>query len=100
MTPIHGCFLSSWVSVLRRHSEIFTSWLRRLKTFINEILGPHDDIVRFEYIKKTNIDSGSVLIGVELEKSSSSISLEDKLTNNGFNYLKLNDNNTLYNYLI
>ena len=72
----------------------------QLKTFINEILGPHDDIVRFEYIKKTNIDSGSVLIGVELEKSSSSILIEDKLTDNGFNYLKLNDNNTLYNYLI
>ncbi len=71
-----------------------------LKTFINDILGPYDDIVRFEYIKKTNIDSGNVLIGVELEKSSNSGILESKLSAHGFKFLKLNDNNTLYNYLI
>ena len=71
-----------------------------LKTFINDILGPNDDIVRFEYIKKTNIKYGNVLIGLELEKIENNIIIEEKLQQFGIQYLKLNEEHILYNYLI
>jgi threonine dehydratase len=35
-----------------------------LREFL-EILGPHDDIARFEYLKKSTRNFGSVLIGIE-----------------------------------
>lgn len=38
-----------------------------LKDFVNNVLGPHDDIVRFEYMKKNQKEYGPALVGVELE---------------------------------
>ena len=39
-----------------------------LSEFLN-LLGPDDDIARFEYTKKNNRDSGPALIGIELKDS-------------------------------
>jgi threonine dehydratase len=39
-----------------------------LRRYINEALGPHDDITLFEYIKKNNRENGPALIGIELMK--------------------------------
>ena len=71
-----------------------------LKTFINNILGRNDDIIRFEYIKKTNIACGNVLLGIELEKATNKEIIEENLNKQGFKYMKLNDNDSLYHYLI
>jgi threonine dehydratase len=38
-----------------------------LKTFLNDVLGPDDDIVLFEYMKKNNKERGPALIGIELK---------------------------------
>ncbi len=38
-----------------------------LREFIQEVLGPDDDITRFEYTKKNNKNNGPVLIGIELK---------------------------------
>ncbi len=37
-----------------------------LREFVNDILGPYDDITRFEYIKRSNKGTGPVLIGITL----------------------------------
>ncbi|HTI91690.1 MAG TPA: threonine ammonia-lyase, partial [Puia sp.] len=37
-----------------------------LKEFVNHVLGPNDDITRFEYIQKHNKESGPALVGIEL----------------------------------
>ena len=37
-----------------------------LREFVNDILGPNDDITRFEYIKRASKGTGPVLIGVAL----------------------------------
>jgi threonine dehydratase len=78
----------------------FTQKPGELKSFINNIMGPNDDIVRFEYIKKTNTESGNVLIGVELENPVNSIIIENNFTNFNIKYLKIDDSNILYKYLI
>ena len=38
-----------------------------LRNFLNNVLGPNDDITFFEYHKKTNRESGPVLLGIELQ---------------------------------
>ena len=37
-----------------------------LRRFLDEVLGPDDDVTRFEYIKRNNRETGPALVGVEL----------------------------------
>lgn len=37
-----------------------------LRRFLDEVLGPNDDITYFEYVKRNNRDTGPALVGVEL----------------------------------
>ncbi|MGH3586330.1 MAG: pyridoxal-phosphate dependent enzyme, partial [Pseudonocardia sp.] len=39
-----------------------------LRRFLDEVLGPEDDIVLFEYIKRDNRETGAALVGVELSE--------------------------------
>jgi threonine dehydratase len=41
-----------------------------LRRFLDEVLGPDDDITRFEYVKRNNRDTGPALVGVELARAS------------------------------
>ncbi len=38
-----------------------------LKEFVSDVLGPDDDIVHFEYVKKFNREKGPALVGIELK---------------------------------
>jgi len=40
-----------------------------LKLFVNNVLGPHDDITRFEFIKKSEKENGPALVGIELKSA-------------------------------
>ena len=71
-----------------------------LKKFINNILGKDDDITRFEYMKKTNKEYGNVLIGIQLGKKENIINIEKELFNSNFEFIKINENDLLYSYLI
>ena len=72
----------------------------QLKLFINNILGPKDDIIRFEYIKKTNKNFGNVLIGLELNKKENLQKIIDNLNQYKFTYKKINSEDLIYDYLI
>ena len=37
-----------------------------LRRFLDEVLGPNDDITLFEYVKRNNRDTGEALVGIEL----------------------------------
>jgi threonine dehydratase len=39
-----------------------------LRRFLDEVLGPDDDIVLFEYVKRDNRETGAALVGVELAR--------------------------------
>jgi len=39
-----------------------------LRRFLDEVLGPDDDITRFEYVKRNNRDTGPALVGIELAR--------------------------------
>ncbi len=71
-----------------------------LKEFVNKVLGEQDDITRFEYMQKTNKDSGPALIGVELKQRSDYSRLLENMKKYNINYTELNKNDTLFGYLV
>jgi threonine dehydratase len=71
-----------------------------LKEFVNDILGPNDDIVRFEFIQKNNKESGPALIGIELKSRDDFNSLIERMDNRKLNYTLVNQNENLFEYLV
>lgn len=71
-----------------------------LKLFVNNVLGPHDDITRFEFIKKTNKESGPALVGIELKESGDYALLIKRMVEFKFEHIELNKDQTLFEYLV
>ncbi|MBB5622722.1 threonine dehydratase [Pedobacter cryoconitis] len=71
-----------------------------LKSFVNNVLGPHDDITRFEFIKKTNRENGPALVGIELQESTDYTSLKERMAEFKFEVIDLNNDQTLFEYLV
>ncbi len=71
-----------------------------LKEFVSEVLGPNDDITRFEYTKKVNRGTGPVVIGILLKKKEELLQLLDNLAKFDSNYINLQDNPSLYTLLV
>lgn len=71
-----------------------------LREFVNNILGPNDDITRFEYIKRANKGTGPVLIGITLSDKNDYHALLDRLSVFDPSYINLHGNETLYNMLV
>ncbi|MGW3992661.1 threonine ammonia-lyase IlvA [Amycolatopsis sp. NPDC004772] len=40
-----------------------------LRRFLEQVLGPEDDITRFEYVKRTNREMGPALVGIEIARA-------------------------------
>ena len=70
-----------------------------LKEFLN-ILGPDDDIARFEYLKKSARNFGSVLIGIETSAPENFDALFARLDAAGFTYRDITRDETLAEFLI
>ncbi len=71
-----------------------------LKEFVNNVLGPTDDITRFEYMQKTNKENGPALVGIELQSRSDYEALVKNLDDQNISYTELNNNDTLFGYLV
>ncbi len=71
-----------------------------LKEFVNFVLGPTDDITRFEYMQKTNKENGPALIGIELKSKEDYNSLLLNMKRYQISYTELNKDNTLFSYLV
>ena len=71
-----------------------------LKEFVNHILGPNDDIVRFEFIMKHNKETGPALIGIEGKSREDFDALIRRMDEFKLNYTLLNQNENLFEYLV
>ncbi|HRO84767.1 MAG TPA: threonine ammonia-lyase [Niabella sp.] len=71
-----------------------------LKEFVNRVLGPDDDITRFEYMQKTNKESGPALVGIELKRRNDYEGLINRMKRLGINYTELNKDDRLFGYLV
>lgn len=71
-----------------------------LREFLEEVLGPDDDIARFEYTKKHNKEDGPALVGIELLRPEDYGPLVERMQRKGLDYTELNKNMNLFNLLI
>lgn len=71
-----------------------------LKEFVNHILGPSDDIVRFEFIQKHNKETGPALIGIEVKSREDFAALIERMDQHLLNYTLVNQNENLFEYLV
>jgi len=69
-----------------------------LKEFVNNVLGPNDDIVRFEFMQKNNRETGPALVGLELQSRADYKKLLNRMTDQQIDFLELNTNDKLFNY--
>jgi threonine dehydratase len=70
-----------------------------LRDFL-EMLGPDDDIARFEYLKKSARNFGSVLIGIETKDRRNFDLLKANFDAEGVQYQDITDNETLAGFII
>ncbi|HRH59954.1 MAG TPA: pyridoxal-phosphate dependent enzyme, partial [Chitinophagaceae bacterium] len=71
-----------------------------LREFLNHVLGPNDDITRFEYMQKTNKETGPALVGIELQSRHDYEDLISKMKEYNIDYTELNKDDTLFGYLV
>ncbi|NGM72915.1 threonine ammonia-lyase IlvA [Sphingobacterium sp. SGL-16] len=71
-----------------------------LRLLVTEVLGPKDDITRFEYIKKTERERGPALIGIELNNPKDYIPFIERLKAYKFDFIEVNKDQTLFEYLV
>ena len=70
-----------------------------LKEFLG-MLGPDDDIARFEYLKKSARNFGSVLIGIETSRAGNFASLFAQLDAASFTFQDITNDEILAEFLI
>jgi threonine dehydratase len=71
-----------------------------LRQFVNHVLGPDDDITRFEYMQKHNKETGPALVGIELKTRADYENLLMRLAQYQVNYTELNKDDNLFGYLV
>ena len=71
-----------------------------LKEFVNNVLGPTDDITRFEYMQKTNKETGPALVGIELQQRADYERLINNLHQYNIDFTEINKDDTLYSYMV
>jgi threonine dehydratase len=70
-----------------------------LRDFL-EILGPEDDIARFEYLKKTARNFGTVLLGLETSDPANFGKLFDRMARAGFAYTDITDDEVVASFVV
>ena len=63
-------------------------------------MGLHDDIVRFEYMKKTNKEKGAALVGIEQKDKKDFEPLIERMKKIELKFRVLSQDELLYDYLI
>jgi len=70
-----------------------------LRDFL-DLMGPDDNITRFEYLKKNSRNFGSVLIGIESKDAGNFAAMEARVTGRGFGFRDITQDEVLADFLI
>ena len=71
-----------------------------LRRFLDEVLGPDDDIVRFEYVKRDNRETGAALTGIELGRAEGLAELLARVQASPLHIEHLTPGSTAYRFLV
>ena len=66
------------------------------RDFFNDVLGPNDNIVYFQYTKKNNRETGPAVVGIELKDPKDIAKIEQHLNEKKFVYEYLNENTDFF----
>jgi threonine dehydratase len=70
-----------------------------LRRFLDEVLGPDDDITRFEYVKRNNRDTGPALVGIELSRRDDLAPLLERIDDSPLEVQHLEPGSPLYAFV-
>ncbi len=70
-----------------------------LRRFLDEVLGPDDDITLFEYVKRDNRETGAALVGIELGAADGLAALLDRMARSSIEAEHLEPGTAAYRYL-
>ncbi|WP_448852401.1 threonine ammonia-lyase IlvA [Corynebacterium sp. 335C] len=71
----------------------------QLRMFLNDVLGPDDDIALFEYLKTNNRETGAALVGLELRRASDIDALLQRMEDSPLECRRLEPGTPEYDYL-
>ena len=71
-----------------------------LRRFLEEILGPGDDITHFEYVKKNNRELGPALVGLELSSKDDFTQLMERIAESNIDIEMIDPQSPTFRYLI
>jgi threonine dehydratase len=71
-----------------------------LRRYLDEALGPNDDITLFEYIKKSNREFGPALVGVELSSRADLEPLLRRMESQGLQYEIISHDSALFRFVL
>jgi threonine dehydratase len=71
-----------------------------LRRFLDEILGPEDDITRFEYVKRNSRETGPALIGIEIARPADLPGLLARLDASPLQVERVESGSPLFHYLL
>ncbi|WP_433164362.1 threonine ammonia-lyase IlvA [Kribbella sp. CA-247076] len=71
-----------------------------LRTFLDEALGPDDDITLFEYVKRNNRETGVALVGIEISRPDDLEGLLTRMDAAPLDIERINPNSPEFRYLI
>ncbi|WP_299040180.1 threonine ammonia-lyase IlvA [uncultured Pseudokineococcus sp.] len=71
-----------------------------LRSFLDEVLGPDDDITRFEYVKRNSRETGPALIGVEVARPEDLAPLVRRMAETGLDVERLEPGSQVFQYLL
>ena len=72
----------------------------QLRRFLNDVLGPDDDIALFEYLKKNNRETGAALVGIELARASYLDPLLERMEEASFDCRRLMPGTPEYEFIV
>lgn len=70
-----------------------------LREFLADVLGPNDDIVYFQYSKKTSRERGPAVVGLELQAREDFDALIERMKNRNITFEYLNERPDLLQYI-
>lgn len=71
-----------------------------LRRFLDEVLGPNDDITLFEYVKRNNRETGEALVGIELGSAADLDGLLARMRRTELHVEALEPGSPAYRYLL
>ena len=71
-----------------------------LRRFLDEVLGPNDDITYFEYVKRSNRELGPALVGIEIGHRDDYTGLRERMLHSNIEVETIDPESSMFRFLI